>query len=72
MSLTLLKYKNNEIVDSGNLKGDRVRYTPNSKKVALGIGSWALGSYCLAVTQAKHPLFSYAQTIASQRPIANA
>ena len=29
-------------------------YTPNSKKVALGIGSWALGSYCLAVTQAKH------------------
>ena len=29
-------------------------YTPNSKKVALGIGNWALGSYCLAITQAKH------------------
>ena len=29
-------------------------YTPYSKRVALGIGNWALGSYCLAVTQAKH------------------
>ena len=47
-------------------------YTPNSKKVALGIGNWALGSYCLAVTQAKHFIVSVAQTIASQCPIANA
>ena len=31
-------------------------YKPNSKKVALGIGNWALGSYCLAVTQAKHSI----------------
>ena len=29
-------------------------YIANSKKVALGIGNWALGSYCLAVAQAKH------------------
>ena len=29
-------------------------YTPNSKTVALGIGNLAWGSYCLAVTQAKH------------------
>ena len=31
----------------------RIRHTPNSKKVALGISNWALGSYCLALTQAK-------------------
>ena len=24
-------------------------YTPNSKKVALGIGNWALGSYCVDI-----------------------
>ena len=29
-------------------------YIPNSKKVALGIGKWALVSYCLVVTQGKH------------------
>ena len=29
-------------------------YIANSKKVGLGIGNWALGSYCLAVAQAKH------------------
>ena len=29
-------------------------YIPNSINVALGIGNCALGSYCLAVTQAKH------------------
>ena len=29
-------------------------YIPYSIKVALVIGNWALGSYCLAVTQAKH------------------
>ena len=33
----------------------------DSKKVALGIGNWALGSYCLAVTQTKqfNSLFSF-------------
>ena len=50
----------------------RSPYTPNSKKVALGIGNWALGSYCLAVTQAK--LFfvqSYAQMPKAQFPMTN-
>ena len=34
------------------IQGDRYiegRYTPNSKKVALGIGNWALESYCLGI-----------------------
>ena len=25
------------------------RHTPNSKKVAFGIGNWALESYCLGI-----------------------
>ena len=30
-------------------------------KVALGIGNWALGRYCLEVTQAKHCIVLYAK-----------
>ena len=44
-------------------------YTPNSKNVALGIGNWALGNYCLAVTQAK--LFFVSVCPNAQSPIPN-
>ena len=45
------------------------KYTPNSKEVALGIGNWALRSYCLAVTQAKHVIVFVCPN--AQSPIAN-
>ena len=48
-------------------------YIGNSIKVALGIGNCALGSYCLAVTRAKHciTLFSCAQMANAQLPMTN-
>ena len=46
----------------------RVVYIPNSIKVALRIGNCALGSYCLAVTQAKHCIVFVCPN--AQRPIA--
>ena len=36
-----------------------VKCIPDSKKVALGIGHWALGSYCLVVTQVSHCIVPY-------------
>ena len=47
-------------------------YTPNSKKDALGIGNWALGSYCLGIRKQWMLCLSDRQTIASQSPTANA
>ena len=44
-------------------------FIPNSIKVALGISNWALGSYCLAVTQAKHCIVFVCPS--TQGPIAN-
>ena len=44
-------------------------YIPNSIKVALGIGNYALGIYCLAVTQAKHWIVFVCPN--AQCPIAN-
>ena len=41
-------------------------------KIALGIGNWVLGSYCLVVTQANHYIVSYDQMLNAQLPIPNA
>ena len=41
-------------------------------KVALGIGNWVLGSYCLVVTQANHYVVPYDQMLNAQLPISNA
>ena len=35
-------------------------YIADSMKVALGIRNWALGSYCLVVTEANHYIVLYA------------
>ena len=43
----------------------------DSIKVALGIGNWALGSYCLVVTQANHQILLYAQTPNAQSLMTN-
>ena len=45
-------------------------YIANSKKVALRIGNWALGSYCLVVTQEKHCIVFVCRN--AQCPIAKA
>ena len=44
----------------------------DSIKIALGIGNWVLGSYCLVVTQANHYIVSYDQMLNAQLPIPNA
>ena len=41
-------------------------------KIALGIGNWVLGSYCLVVTQANHYIVPYDQMLNAQLPIPNA
>ena len=41
-------------------------------KIALGIGNWVLGSYCLVVTQANHYIVSYDQMLNAPLPIPNA
>ena len=41
-------------------------------KIALGIGNWVLGGYCLVVTQANHYIVSYDQMLNAQLPIPNA
>ena len=41
-------------------------------KIALGIGNWVLGSYCLVVIQANHYIVSYDQMLNAQLPIPNA
>ena len=41
----------------------------DSIKVALGIGNWAQGSYCLVVTQANNYTVPYAQMPNGQFPM---
>ena len=56
------------IIFSFSLHGSN-KCVPNSIKVALGIGDCALGSYCLAVTHAKHCIVFVCPN--AQCPIAN-
>ena len=45
-------FQDSEMIFEPNQRGDLSTlffYTPNSKKVALGIGNWALGGYCLGI-----------------------
>ena len=44
----------------------------DSITVALGIGNWAQGSYCLVVTKANNYIVPYAQMPNVQWPIPNA
>ena len=44
----------------------------DSINVALGIGNWAQGSYCLVVTQANNYTVPYTQMPNAQWPIPNA
>ena len=39
--------------------------------VALGIGNWVLGSYCLVVTQINHYIVPFALMLNAQLPIPN-
>ena len=43
----------------------------DSIKVALGIGNWAFGNYCLVVSQANHRIVLYAQIPNAQSPTTN-
>ena len=60
MSSILLHVNNQDLI-----------HAAGSIKIALGIGNWALGSYCLVVTQANHCIVWYAQMLNTQMPIPN-
>ena len=50
---------------------DYAVHRADSIKVALGIGNWAFGNYCLVVSQTNHRIVRYAQIPNAQSPTTN-